>query len=147
MHHSRTRLRTTLQLWAVWAVVSAVALWCFWDSVNCDFAYDDVHAIQSTYMPPYSTSISYHCIVSFVPVLLRIDNADFRPEAAWLSLLRHDFWGYPVADDESHKSYRPITSATFKLVAHRYGSARDGACRYFKSGLHNNTIQHTAHPA
>ncbi len=42
-------------------------------------------------------------------------NADLRPSSPWSNLLKHDFWGYKITDKSSHKSFRPICSATFKL--------------------------------
>ena len=43
------------------------------------------------------------------------DNQDLRPNTSWSDLLRHDFWGTNISDKESHKSYRPLCVATFRL--------------------------------
>ena len=43
------------------------------------------------------------------------DNADLRPNVSWFNLLRNDFWGTAMSDRDSHKSYRPLTVATFRL--------------------------------
>ena len=45
-------------------------------------------------------------------------NADLRPQSPWTNLVWHDFWGYDIMDNSSHKSYRPLCSATFKLNFH-----------------------------
>lgn len=44
-----------------------------------------------------------------------VRNADLRPDTPWAQLWRNDFWGTPVHTEESHKSYRPLTVATFRL--------------------------------
>ena len=44
-----------------------------------------------------------------------IDNVDLRPNVSVINLLRNDFWGTPMSDKDSHKSYRPLTVATFRL--------------------------------
>lgn len=31
-------------------------------------------------------------------------------------LLRNDFWGKPMSDPTSHKSYRPLTVLTFRYI-------------------------------
>ena len=38
-------------------------------------------------------------------------------------LLRHDFWGQDIAKADSHKSYRPLTTITFRLC-HLFGGGR-----------------------
>ena len=43
------------------------------------------------------------------------ENADLRPNASWFNLLWNDFWGTAMEDRDSHKSYRPLTVATFRL--------------------------------
>ena len=44
------------------------------------------------------------------------ENQDLRPNVtSWFNLLANDFWGTPMADKDSHKSYRPLTVATFRL--------------------------------
>ena len=44
-----------------------------------------------------------------------IANEDIRPTHSWFRLLVDDFWGVPMSSVDSHKSYRPLTVATFKL--------------------------------
>ena len=43
------------------------------------------------------------------------DNEDLRANVSWMNLLHNDFWGVPMDDRDSHKSYRPLTVATFRL--------------------------------
>lgn len=54
-----------------------------------------------------------------------VSNQLVKPENSWQLLLTHDFWGVPMHDSSkvlaSHtQSFRPVTSATYKLQAH-YG--------------------------
>ena len=42
-------------------------------------------------------------------------NHDIMPNTSWSNLLLNDFWGKPIGSSDSHKSYRPLTVATFKL--------------------------------
>jgi len=44
-----------------------------------------------------------------------LTNADLRPDSSWLDILINDFWGTPLQHSGSHKSYRPVCVATFKL--------------------------------
>ena len=41
-------------------------------------------------------------------------NQDLRPDAPLASLLRNDYWGRPLAEPTSVKSYRPLTVLTFR---------------------------------
>ena len=47
-----------------------------------------------------------------------VENKDLRPSSPWTNLLWHDFWGDELTHHKSHKSYRPLSSATFKLNYH-----------------------------
>ncbi len=47
-----------------------------------------------------------------------VENRDLRPRSPWSNLLLHDYWGEDVRSPLSHKSYRPLTGATFKLNYH-----------------------------
>lgn len=42
-------------------------------------------------------------------------NEDALGETHWKEIFRHDFWGAELQDDDSHLSYRPITTLTFRL--------------------------------
>ena len=44
-----------------------------------------------------------------------VKNQDLRPNVSWANLLWDDFWGTPMGDDLSHRSYRPLCVATFRL--------------------------------
>ena len=59
------------------------------NTLSCEFAFDDKAVI--------------------------VDNNDIRPDASWLNVLSNDYWGTPMSSPNSHKSYRPLTVATFRL--------------------------------
>ena len=44
-----------------------------------------------------------------------IRNQDIMSNTSWGDLLYNDFWGRPIGSEDSHKSYRPLTVATFRL--------------------------------
>lgn len=55
-----------------------------------------------------------------------VENRDLRPASPWSNLLIHDYWGEDVRSPLSHKSYRPLTGATFKLNYHLHKLAPRG---------------------
>lgn len=44
-----------------------------------------------------------------------------RSNTALRSVFRNDFWGLPLSDLESHKSYRPLTVLSFRLNYYLHG--------------------------
>ena len=44
----------------------------------------------------------------------------------WLSLWTHDLWGKELISEDSHKSYRPLTTMSFKIDALLYGQNASG---------------------
>ena len=62
---------------------------CYWNSLPGDLVHDDIFAIK--------------------------DNADVRPDTPLSTLVTNDFWGKPMSDPTSHKSYRPLCVLTFRL--------------------------------
>ena len=77
-----------LHLSALLCALAAVAV--YYNSLQCGLVFDDDSAIKN--------------------------NKDLRPELrSWWDLLRHDFWGATLTHKDSHKSYRPLTVATFRL--------------------------------
>ena len=43
-----------------------------------------------------------------------VNNADVTGGAGWTEVWRDDFWGAELRDPRSHKSYRPLTTLTFR---------------------------------
>lgn len=75
--------------WKELLVLTGLVVGCYWNSLSCGFAFDDVSAI--------------------------LDNKDLRPSTPLKNLFLNDFWGTPMAEERSHKSYRPLTVLTFRL--------------------------------
>lgn len=66
------------------------------NSLNCGFVYDDKKAI-----------LENKNVVS--------DHGSFE---SWLNIFTDDFWGTPLSNPGSHKSYRPLVTLSFKLQAY-----------------------------
>lgn len=80
--------RGSLYLWS--GLLCALLGCCVYlSSLDCELVFDDAAAIER--------------------------NGDLRPNSSWTNLLRNDFWGLPINDSDSHKSYRPLCVATFRL--------------------------------
>ncbi|XP_048357180.1 protein O-mannosyl-transferase TMTC1 isoform X2 [Sphaerodactylus townsendi] len=75
--------------WGSGALAALLAALCYWNSLRGEFVHDDVWAI--------------------------LNNPDVRPGAPLAAAFRNDFWGKGMADNTSHKSYRPLCILTFKL--------------------------------
>ena len=48
-------------------------------------------------------------------MLLQVNNADLRSDAPWSDILWHDFWGQNISELLSHKSYRPLATASLRV--------------------------------
>ena len=72
------------------ALLTAVTLLVYLNSLEGDFVHDDVAAI--------------------------LNNRDVTGagETGWLGMWTNDFWGMAIRDRRSHKSYRPLTILTFR---------------------------------
>ena len=71
------------------AVCAILAGLLYLNTLDCDLVYDDEKAISW--------------------------NPDLRPSSPWSVLFSHDFWGSSMTSPSSHKSYRPLCVATFRL--------------------------------
>lgn len=69
--------------------VSLVTLLVYYNSLDGDFVHDDMFAIKG--------------------------NEDVIGQKPWYHAFCNDFWGKPMADNTSHKSYRPLTVLTFQV--------------------------------
>ena len=70
-------------------LIAVLSLLCYWNSLSYDLVHDDVFAIK--------------------------ENKDIRSETPIWKLFQNDFWGKPMSDNTSHKSYRPLCTVTFRL--------------------------------
>ncbi|BFZ09149.1 hypothetical protein BsWGS_12188 [Bradybaena similaris] len=66
-----------------------------------------------------SVAIVYHnavwCGFVFDDMSAIVENKDLRPNTPLTNLFLNDFWGTPMHKEKSHKSYRPLCVATFRL--------------------------------
>ncbi|CRL08148.1 CLUMA_CG020877, isoform A, partial [Clunio marinus] len=76
-------------------IVSVVAILCYVNSLSGDFVHDDLPAI--------------------------VYNNDVLGTASIADLMVNDFWGVRMKLKESHKSYRPLTTLTFRLNKYFFG--------------------------
>lgn len=74
--------------WCVYAAVALVAVGCYLNALGGDFVHDDIPAV--------------------------VRNKDVLAQTTIASVLTDDFWGTPMQDVNSHKSYRPLTTLTFR---------------------------------
>ncbi|XP_050529637.1 protein O-mannosyl-transferase Tmtc3 [Daktulosphaira vitifoliae] len=73
---------------AMSSVIFLTCIVCYYNSLYCDFVFDDISAIK--------------------------DNRDLKPQTPIWNLFYNDFWGTPMHKEQSHKSYRPLTVLTFR---------------------------------
>ena len=73
---------------ASYVLIGVVSVLCYFNSLKGDFVHDDLVAI--------------------------VRNKDIRDGFFFGSLWAHDFWGKDITDRSSHKSYRPLTTVTFR---------------------------------
>ena len=71
-----------------YVIIAVTSFACYVNNLRADFVHDDVRAILA--------------------------NPDVRRQDSLAALFRNDFWGKPMADKTSHKSYRPITVLSFR---------------------------------
>ncbi|XP_064476888.1 protein O-mannosyl-transferase TMTC1-like [Ornithodoros turicata] len=88
------RSRTWSVSWLPALCAALLSLLCYLNSLDGDFVHDDMVAV--------------------------VGNRDVTGEHALSALWVNDFWGRPMADPQSHKSYRPLTVLTFR--ANHYAS-------------------------
>uniref|UniRef100_A0A8C4SMD5 dolichyl-phosphate-mannose--protein mannosyltransferase n=1 Tax=Erpetoichthys calabaricus TaxID=27687 RepID=A0A8C4SMD5_ERPCA len=70
-------------------IVGLAAFFCFANSFDGDFVFDDSEAI--------------------------VNNKDLKPETPLGNIWENDFWGSNLSSNSSHKSYRPLTVLTFRF--------------------------------
>lgn len=72
----------------IYVLVSVIAVACYVNGLAGDFVHDDIPAITI--------------------------NKDVLGTSPISSVFKNDFWGTPMADINSHKSYRPLTIISFR---------------------------------
>ena len=84
-----------LSLYSSVIVAFIIACLCYINSLNGELVHDDIYAI--------------------------VDNQDVVGNVSWKQILYHDFWGTSMSSPKSHKSYRPLTIATFRWNYYVHG--------------------------
>lgn len=69
------------------------------DQLDGDFVFDDSVAIVNNKLVSRTTNV-----------------------LPWWDVFSHDYWGTPILSPTSHKSYRPLTTLTFRLEYAMHGS-------------------------
>lgn len=82
-----------------YVVLVIVTIVCYWNGLNGDFVHDDIPAIT-----------------------MNKDVLALHPATA---LFKNDFWGTRMSDASSHKSYRPLTTVSFRWVLNCQGGGED----------------------
>lgn len=62
----------------------------------------------------YANTITAGLVMDDTPAIMY--NGDLRPDAPLLDFFFHDYWGKPLDDKMSHKSYRPLVALTFRCA-------------------------------
>lgn len=89
---SQDEAKFSLTIFIAVVAISA-GLWCYWSVPDGEFVHDDTRAI--------------------------VNNPDVTGEGTTVwRLWSNDFWGEDIASADSHKSYRPLTVLTFRLVTY-----------------------------
>ena len=76
------------RLTSLYTLIGLASTICYANNIAGDFVHDDVKAITN--------------------------NPDVGGESRLLAAFSNDFWGKPMADTSSHKSYRPLCVLTFR---------------------------------
>ncbi|XP_056640084.1 protein O-mannosyl-transferase TMTC1-like [Diorhabda sublineata] len=87
-HQESEKKQKDLGSWPLYSLVSTVAALCYLNGLNGDFVHDDIPAITR--------------------------NKDVLANNPLGHIFKNDFWGTPMAEISSHKSYRPFTVLTFR---------------------------------
>lgn len=83
------------------------------NSLHGDFAYDD----RLVSMRVCQTDQIVVC--SFSRAI--VSNQDVLPNTPWYSLFTNDYWGTPIFSSNSHGSYRPIATISFRFNCLAHG--------------------------
>ncbi|KAH7984811.1 hypothetical protein HPB51_026917 [Rhipicephalus microplus] len=90
--------RRPLATWMPALCAGVVAVLCYVNSLDGDFVHDDMVAVVGN--PDVTGESRRHSVSS----------SSTSSSSLWIN----DFWGRPMADPRSHKSYRPLTVLTFR---------------------------------
>ncbi|KAG8312002.1 hypothetical protein J6590_031465 [Homalodisca vitripennis] len=102
---------------APYLAVVGLAVACYTNSLFGEFVHDDIVAVAR--------------------------NPDVLGSSGFGQLFANDFWGTPLSDPRSHKSYRPLTTLSFREEARPpSGHGRDFTfISKFPHTLHYNVLK------
>ncbi|XP_063709260.1 protein O-mannosyl-transferase TMTC1-like isoform X2 [Culicoides brevitarsis] len=89
MHRRASNTSLDTDDWRVYLFIAVIAVGCYLNGIHGDFVHDDIPAITM--------------------------NKDVLGATPLTHVFRNDFWGTPMSDINSHKSYRPLTTLSFRL--------------------------------
>nr|XP_037289959.1 protein O-mannosyl-transferase TMTC1-like [Rhipicephalus microplus] len=96
--------RRPLAVWMPALCAGVVAVLCYVNSLDGDFVHDDMVAVVGN--PDVTGESRRHAA-----------SSSSSSSSLWIN----DFWGRPMADPRSHKSYRPLTVLTFRANYYVHG--------------------------
>lgn len=56
----------------------------------------------------------YHTMLLALTRTIQVGNRDVWTDSSWGDMWRHDFWGQQMTDPASHKSFRPLTTLSYR---------------------------------
>ena len=86
--------------WSIYLGIIALAAGLYSTTIYCGFTWDDRAAVVS--------------------------NIDVIGKTTLIELLQHDFWGQNITAFDSHKSYRPLTTLSFRFDYSLFGPSSAG---------------------
>ncbi|CAI2354565.1 unnamed protein product [Caenorhabditis sp. 36 PRJEB53466] len=88
---------------------------------SLSFAYQSV-LVACVAFGVYSNALTADFVYDDRPAILTNDDVISASASSWRSLLlTNDFWGNPIGLEGSHKSYRPLITASFRVQAAAHG--------------------------
>lgn len=86
-------------------LLASISVLIYANSLDCGFVYDDKRAIlENRNVQPVEGVDS-----------LKLSSLQDLKRLLWRVFFVDDFWGTPLSNSGSHKSYRPLTTLSFKL--------------------------------
>lgn len=85
---NKNKICTDITILWIYVLPALLALICYLNGLTGECVHDDVFAIKR--------------------------NPDVHGKTTIFHVFQNDFWGKPIHDNTSHKSYRPLTVLTFR---------------------------------
>lgn len=95
--------------WTLKLVLFCLAVLCYANSYDGDFVFDDTEAIVNN----KDVTRAWRGDRANPLVQTGTNERGANKDGFW-SLIENDFWGTPLGSNTSHKSWRPLTTFTFR---------------------------------